>query len=146
MDELDQKILALLSRNARMPLKDIAERVSLTSPAVSSRIRRLEQEGIIERYTVVLRRPEGQKRVNALISLSTKPTMRRQLIGELEAMPEVLQCYHVTGDHSFLIKVSCEGMNRLEHLITRLQQMGQTNTQIILSTPVDRGDNASAGL
>ena len=51
MDDLDRKILSLLAKNARMPVKEIAEQVSLTSPAVSSRIHRLEQEGIIGGYT-----------------------------------------------------------------------------------------------
>ena len=54
MDDLDRKIIHLLAENARMPVKDIAQRVNLTSPAVSSRIHRLEQEGIIGGYTVVL--------------------------------------------------------------------------------------------
>ena len=59
MDDLDHKILQLLAENARMPVKDIAQRVSLTSPAVSSRIHRLEQEGVIGGYTVVLRHPDA---------------------------------------------------------------------------------------
>ena len=58
MDDLDRKILSLLAKNARMPVKEIAEQVALTSPAVSSRIHRLEQEGIIGGYTVVLRHLE----------------------------------------------------------------------------------------
>ena len=57
MDDLDHKIVQLLSENARMPVKDIAQKVSLTSLAVSSRIHRLEQEGIIGGYTVVLVQP-----------------------------------------------------------------------------------------
>ena len=69
MDELDHKIIQLLAENARMPVKDIAQRVSLTSPAVSSRIHRLEQEGIIGGYTVVLRHPDAPARVEALISV-----------------------------------------------------------------------------
>ena len=68
MDDLDHKIVQLLSENARMPVKDIAQKVSLTSPAVSSRIHRLEQEGIIGGYTVVLRNPGAPARVEALIS------------------------------------------------------------------------------
>ena len=59
MDDLDHKILQLLAENARMPVKDIAQRVSLTSPAVSSRIHRLEQEGVIGGYTVVLCHPDA---------------------------------------------------------------------------------------
>ena len=67
MDDLDHKIVQLLSENARMPVKDIAQQVSLTSPAVSSRIHRLEQEGIIAGYTVVLHHPDAPSRVEALI-------------------------------------------------------------------------------
>ena len=54
MDDLDRKILSLLAKNARMPVKEIAEQVALTSPAVSSRIHKLETDGIISGYTVVL--------------------------------------------------------------------------------------------
>ena len=57
LDKLDKKILTLLTQNARMPVKDIAKQVSLTSPAVSSRIRRMEQQGIIGGYTVRLELP-----------------------------------------------------------------------------------------
>ena len=53
MDDLDRKILALLAKNARMPVKEIAEKVALTSPAVSSRIHKLETDGIISGYTVM---------------------------------------------------------------------------------------------
>lgn len=139
MDDLDRKILDLLSQNARMPVKDIAAHVALTSPAVSSRIHRLEAEGVIAGYTVVLRRPDRQTRVDALISVAAKPAVREELITLLQGRPEVLQCYHVTGDHSFLVKVSCPNMSELEHLIMSFQRLGQTSTQIILSTPVDRG-------
>jgi Lrp/AsnC family leucine-responsive transcriptional regulator len=138
MDDLDRKILTLLSQNARMPVKDIAEQVSLTSPAVSSRIHRMEQEGLIGGYTVQLKRPAGQTYIDALISLSINPAFRDELLAMLETQREVLRCYHVTGDHSFLIMVSCNSMEDLEHIIMRFQKLGQTNTQIILSTPVDR--------
>ena len=74
MDDLDRKILSLLAKNARMPVKEIAEQVSLTSPAVSSRIHRLEQEGIIGGYTVVLRHPDAPARVEALISVLVVPS------------------------------------------------------------------------
>ena len=72
-DDLDRKILSLLAHNARMPVKEIAEHVSLTSPAVSSRIHKLEADGIIGGYTVVLKRPANRLYVDALISLSVAP-------------------------------------------------------------------------
>ena len=139
MDDLDRKILTLLAHNARMPVKEIAEQVSLTSPAVSSRIHKLESDGIIGGYTVVLNRPTGRLYVDALISLSVAPSEREGLLNLLQNSKEVLQCYHVTGEYTFLIKVSCGSMMQLEQLILQFQKLGSTCTQIILSTPVDHG-------
>ena len=116
MDDLDRKILSLLAHNARMPVKEIAERVALTSPAVSSRIHKLEADGVISGYTVVLNRPAGRLYVDALISLSVAPSEREGLLNLLQNSREVMQCYHVTGEYTFLIKVSCGSMMQLEHL------------------------------
>ena len=138
MDELDRKIIRLMSQNARIPVKDIAQEISLTSPAVSSRIRKLEQAGIISGYTVVLHPPEGHVRVEALISLAVGPTQHEDLMELLQAEPDVLQCFRVTGTYSFTVKVSCEGVDALERLLNKFQKIGSTNTQIILSTPLDR--------
>ncbi len=138
MDDLDYKILKLLSANARMSVKDIADQVSLTSPAVSSRIHKLEQAGIIGGYTITLNRPKGQNGINALINVSTHPNNFERLLTLMQQQPEVLQCYHVTGDHSFMVRVSCTDMSHLERVIHSFQQLGQTNTQMILSVPLDR--------
>lgn len=137
MDELDHKIIHLMMKNARMPVKDIARQVNLTSPAVSSRIHRLEQEGIIGGYTVVLHPPEEAARVQALISISTDPALRADFISLVGSEPQVLQCYRVTGSYNFILKVSCAGIDGLEHLLTKIQKLGSTNTQIILATQVD---------
>ena len=80
MDKLDKKILSLLAQNARMSVKEIAEQVSLTSPAVSSRIHRLEKEGVIGGYTVLLKNPDSQQTVNALISVSVSPAGREEFL------------------------------------------------------------------
>ena len=124
MDDLDRKILSLLAKNARMPVKEIAEQVSLTSPAVSSRIHRLEQEGIISGYTVTLNRPADRMYVDALISLSVAPSKQDAFLELLQSSKEVLQCYHVTGAYTFLVKVSCGSMPQLEHLILQFQKLG----------------------
>ena len=128
MDDLDHKILQLLAENARMPVKDIAQRVSLTSPAVSSRIHRLEQEGVIGGYTVVLRHPDAPARVEALISVLVDAATRASFLSMIEQEPQVLQCFRVTGSYNFIIKVSCTDIDALEHLLTKMQKMGSTNT------------------
>ena len=141
MDDLDRKILALLAKNARMPVKEIAEKVALTSPAVSSRIHKLETDGIISGYTVMLNRPSDRVYVDALISLSVAPSQRDELV---ELMKNSKRGAAVLPRHGrltpYLIKVSCGSMPQLEHLILQFQKLGTTSTQIILSTPVNHGD------
>ena len=134
MDELDRKILALLSANARMTIKEIAGRVSLTSPAVAERIRKMEKGKIIAGYTVRLAPGQTRNAVSALISIYISPAERdrfHQMLAQEEAVEE---CYQVTGQQSHMVKVCCGDIASLERLVNRLQKMGQTNTQIILST------------
>ena len=125
MDELDSKIIQLMMRNARMPVKEIAKQVNLTSPAVSSRIHRMHHPG-------------ENNRVQALISIQTAASERDHFLKMIQGEPQILQCYRVTGSYNFIVKVSCPGIDALEHLLTHLQKMGNTNTQIILATPLDR--------
>ncbi|MEE0801073.1 MAG: Lrp/AsnC family transcriptional regulator [Gemmiger sp.] len=138
MDELDSKIIRLMLHNARMPVKEIAQQVNLTSPAVSSRIHRLEQEGVIGGYTVLLHHPGEEGRVQALISIQTAASEREEFLRMIADEPQILQCYRVTGIYNFIVKASCSSIDELEHLLTRLQKLGSTNTQIILATPLDR--------
>lgn len=141
MDDLDHKIVQLLSQNARMPVKDIAAQVNLTSPAVSSRIHRLEQTGFITGYTVVLHRPSAANRVEALISMLVTSGDRAAFLTMIDEEPQVLQCYRVTGSYNFIVKVNCPDIDALEHLLTQMQKLGSTNTQIILATQLDRSLN-----
>ena len=138
MDALDRKIIHLLTENARMPVKEIAQKINLTSPAVSSRIHRLEQEGIIGGYSVQLHRPDEPNRVGALVSVQTSPDRREEFLALIQQESDVLQCYRVTGTYNFIVKVSCANIEDLEHLLNKIQQLGTTNTQIILATQLDR--------
>lgn len=141
MDELDWKIAELLAEDARMTVKKIAEAVNLTSPAVSERIRRMEKNGIIEGYTVVFNPKMTSHYIHALISISVAPKDRGDFRLLLQAEESVEQCYQVTGSHSHMVKVACKDIVELEKLVSRLQKLGQTNTQIILSTMPGAGVN-----
>ena len=139
MDDLDRKILTLLAKTHGCPSKKLRSRCRLPA-AVSSRIHKLETDGIISGYTVTLNRPADRMYVDALISLSVAPSKQDAFLELLQNSREVLQCYHVTGAYTFLVKVSCGSMAQLEHLILQFQKLGTTSTQIILSTPVNHGD------
>ncbi len=134
MDTLDKQILALLEQNARMSVKEIAAGVALTPPAVSQRIRRLEQEGILQGYTTVIDLAKAGRSIRALISLSVPPAAREDFLHLVAQQPSVLQCHHVTGDYSYILSVATRDMDSLERLINRFQKIGQTSTQIILSS------------
>ena len=134
MDATDKQILVLLERNARMSVKEIAASISLTPPAVSQRIRRLEQEGIIEGYTTVINLAGVGRSIRALISLSVPPASREEFLQLAQQQKAVLQCHHVTGEYSYILSVATHDMESLERLINRFQKIGQTSTQIILSS------------
>lgn len=140
MDAIDKQILTLLERNARMSVKEIAAQISLTPPAVSQRIRRLEREGIIEGYTTTINLAGIGRSIRALISLSVPPASREEFLRLAQQQPAVLQCYHVTGEYSYILSVATHDMESLERLINRFQKIGQTSTQIILSTTDTRID------
>ena len=133
MDELDREILRLLQKNARMTIKDIAKQISLTAPAVSGRIRRMEDKGVIAGYTVKTRTDYDENQINALLSISVPVGNRNEFRALLNKLSGVTSCYHVTGAYSYSMTVRCEDIAQLEHLLMMLQQVGQTSTQIILA-------------
>lgn len=139
MDDLDKKILTLLNKNARATVKEIAAEVSLTSPAVSERIRRMEKNGIIEGYTVRFNPELTRNYINAFISILIAPKDRIEFSKLLKEQPSVQQYYHLTGGYSYMVRACCKDVAALEDLISHLQKMGQTNTQIILSTEENNG-------
>ena len=138
MDSIDKKILDLLQDNGRITVKEITQTISLTAPAVSERIKRMEKEGIIEGYTAVVDPKKIGRNVHALINVSIQPQDRENLLNLVEQEPLVAECYHVTGDYSYLVRVDAHEIADLEKLIIKFQKMGRTSTQIILSTPIQR--------
>ena len=134
MDALDRDILALLIGNGRMTVKEIARRVSLTSPAVAERMRKMEKRGVIAGYTVRLAPEETHGHINAIISIYVAPTDRSEFLQLLHSETSIAVCYQVTGQQSHMVKVSCPDIAALDRLINNLQKLGPTNTQIVLST------------
>lgn len=136
-DALDQKILALLQENGRITVKEIAAQISLTAPAVSERMRKLETEGIIQKYNVVLDPDKMGRSIHALISVSVPPKDRQEFLAMIDREEAVVLCHHVTGPYSYIVRANLKAMSDLEDLITHFQKYGETNTQIIMSTPIE---------
>ena len=135
MDSIDLKILSLLQKNARMPLKQIAEQVFLSSPATAARIERLEKEGIISGYRAELNLKKLGFPIIAFINLELRPDQKPEFYPFICSHPNVLECSCVTGHFSMHIKVAFETTEGLDLFIGNLQKFGSTETQITFSTP-----------
>ena len=136
MDSIDKEILELLQKNGRITVKEITQTISLTAPAVSERIKRLEKDGIIEGYSAIINQQKIGKSTHAIINISISPKDRDNLLKLVQSDPLVVLCHHVTGDYSYMIKVEAHNIEELEKVIIKFQKIGKTNTHIILSTPV----------
>lgn len=136
MDNIDKKLVTLLQKNARMPLKALAEKVFLSSPAVSARIERLEKEDIITGYEAKVNEIKLGYHITAFINLELEPVQKPEFYSMMEACPNVLECNCITGNYSMLIKVAFPSTDELDKFIGKLARFGKTYTQIVFSTPV----------
>lgn len=137
MDSIDRQILDMLQQNARTPLKTIAEKVFLSSPAVSTRIEHLEKQGIIKGYTAMVDKEQLGYHITAFINLEMEPVQKKDFYPWISNIPNVLECNCVTGDYSMLLKVAFPSTVALDVFIGQLQQFGRTSTQIVFSTPIE---------
>ena len=137
LDESDEKILELLMRNARMSLKEIADKVYLTSPTVAARIHRMEQAGIIQGYQPSINYNALGYTIKAFVNLEVDPKDKKDFYPFIRSIPNVVECSCVTGDYSMLIEVVYRYSEDLDHLINELQRFGRTKTLIAFSTSVE---------
>lgn len=138
MDKIDLKLIELLQKNARYPLKHLAEEVFLSTPAVSARIERLEKAGIITGYSVQIDPLKLGYNIKAFINLEMTPKQKTEFYPFIADCPNVIECNCVTGKYSMLIKVAYRTTVELDIFIGELQKFGNTETQIVFSTAVDR--------
>jgi Lrp/AsnC family leucine-responsive transcriptional regulator len=141
LDGTDRRLLALLQRDGRMPVARLAEAVGLTAPPVHDRLARLERAGVIRRYAAVLE-PSAlgfgfTVFVQVTLGLHREGSVMkfRDAVG---AVPQILECHHVTGTADFLLKVVCRDKPEYEdlvlHTLTRLPGVERLNSSVVLST------------
>lgn len=142
LDDLDLEILRHLQRDGRITNADLAKSVGLSPPSVLQRVRALERGGYIKGYTALLDPERLGLSVTAfaMISLALHQDMpierfRRAVLD----IDEVLECYHVSGDYDFLLKISVRDMRAYEALIrekiSRIRGIGKINSCFVFGTP-----------
>lgn len=136
LDKIDLKLLKLLQKNARYSLKQLAQAVFLSSPAVSARLERLEAQGYIAGYQAMIDPLKMGYHLTAFINLKMSPEMKAAFLAFVQGCPHVVECHYVTGPYSMLLKVVFPDTTALDAFVGELQRFGTTQTQIVFSTPI----------
>lgn len=136
MDKFDKKILTALHENARISYAELARRVNLSAPAVADRVEKLEQAGVITGYHARINPAKIGYPILCLIELTVKHQDYYIVMEQLATLPEILECFSVTGTSGLLLKVAVRSMPDLQALIARLMQYGDTKTSIVIDVPV----------
>ena len=137
MDKTDAEIIRLLNNNARAPLKQIASAVGLSSPAVKTRIEKLERDQVILGYHLDVNTRSMGYMVTAFISVAVDPSSRRDFASFVADCPNILECHGITGNYFALLKVLFRSTMELDNFLSRVQKYGETSTNIVLSTYKD---------
>ena len=140
IDELNWKILKCLQQNARMSNAEIGRRVGISSPAVSERIKKLEDAEIIEGYTAFVSPFELGYQLKALITLRAFMGMLKPFLEKVKTYDEVVNCYRITGNENIVMEVVLKNQKHLEAFIDQLISYGETKTQIVLSHVVKHSE------
>lgn len=136
LDEIGWKILRELQENARISFAELGRRVNLSIPAVTERVRRLEDAGVITGYHAEVDAEKIGLPITAFIRMNIVGDMTPRLTALLKELPEISECHRGTGGDSFIMKVNVASVHHLERLIDRLLPFGTTTTSIVLSSPV----------
>jgi Lrp/AsnC family leucine-responsive transcriptional regulator len=139
LDYTGWQLLRELQQDARITYAELGRRVGLSLPAIAERIRKMEEAGIITGYRAEVDPAKIGYPVTAFIWIRTAGEHSLQKMKVIVPhLPEVLECYHLTGVDYFIIKVVVDSIQGLEQVIERLQPYGQTTTSIVLSTLLTR--------
>lgn len=140
LDAIDIKILDILQKDGRITIKKMSEQLNLSTTPVFERIKKLEKEGLIQHYAALLNERKLGLKQTVFISLTLKEHSRSYLEkfeNEVKSFPEVMECYRITGNFDFLVKVLVKDIEAYENFIltklSLLKNLGNVQSHIALS-------------
>lgn len=146
LDGIDRQLLNELQGDCKRSLKEIGAAVGLSAPSVMERVRKLENAGIIRGYHALLDARKVGLDISAFIGVSiSDPQLLSAFEEWVDSVAQVLECHHVTGGHTLLLKVKTQNTEDLERLISRIRSMqgvASTETMVVLSTHTERAEIA----
>ena len=143
IDEIDQTILSLLAKNARMPFLEIARECGVSGAAIHQRVKKMEAMGVITGSRLLVKPQTLGLHVCAFVQVSLSEANKYpQVIEALKKIPEVVECHFVTGKHALLLKIYCSNhdhlMGILINTIQNIPSVLQTETMISLDQAIER--------
>jgi Lrp/AsnC family leucine-responsive transcriptional regulator len=136
LDETDRRIVVEIQEDARLTMAELGRRVGLSAPAVTERLGRLEQRGVIRGYHADVDPRALGLSLGAVVRIRPSPGQLQNVAEAAAATPEVVECHRITGEDCFLVKVHATDLNSFEEVLDRFLLYGQTTTSIVQSTPV----------
>lgn len=138
MDETDIKILEMLQKNARSTASEIGATIGMSVSAVIERIKKLENNGVIEEYTTILNHKNVKKDVTAFVNISLEhPKYNDQFLQFVQSCGDILECHYLAGDFDYLLKVITDSTTTLEQLLRSIKCTAgvvRTYTSLVLTT------------
>ncbi len=143
IDQTDQKILSLLTKNARMPFLEIARICGVSGAAIHQRVKRLEAAGIITGARLLVKPQALGLNICAFVSISLSEASKYlEVVDRLKQIPEIVECHFVTGKYALLVKMYCfDNDHLMEVLLNTIQKIPHilaTDTVIALDEAIDR--------
>ncbi|TAM49662.1 MAG: Lrp/AsnC family transcriptional regulator [Paraburkholderia sp.] len=138
LDETDRALLRLLAQDARTAIADLAREVGLSAPSTAERLRRLEAQGVIERYTVQVDPRALGYTLQAIVRVKPLPGQLHLVEDEIRRIPEFVECDKVTGDDCFICRLFLRNIEELDGILSKVGERAETSTAIVKATPVAR--------
>lgn len=136
LDAVNLRLVEELRCDPRLTMAALGRRVGMSSPAVTERVRRLEEAGVIQGYRLDLDPAALGLPVSAYIRVRPNPGQLSRIAELAQRIPEVVECHRVTGEDCFILKVHFPSMDQLDRILDRFLLHGATTTSIIQSSPV----------
>ncbi|NEW09006.1 Lrp/AsnC family transcriptional regulator [Paenibacillus sp. SYP-B3998] len=135
MDHVDKQILFYLQNQARISMTELGKSVGLSQPAVTERVRRMEENGIIEEYRTIISPEKIGKHAAAYMLFRTRDCLA--FLDFVHASPHVAECHRISGEHSYLLKVVTGSTRALEEFGNQCDKYGTYTILIVMSSPID---------
>lgn len=140
-DVVDKKILEILQESGRITNYDLSQKIGMSPSATSERVKRLEDDGVIDKYVAMLNKAKIEREVTALIFVQIVAHQSdpiQQFVKSLDGLEEIMECHHVSGDADFMLKVAVKDIPAYEDFLlnklTKVQGISKLNTSFVLNT------------